>query len=150
MTPMLKMDMSVQLTTAMIQSPWTWQIMDSVWKRLLPHLQRRRLSVSEKGRTATKKSISFINMEKNKPLVISADQTNGREATGIYVSENGKLSVAGDVVIDKVSTSGRMAYGVANRGPNAELIIKGGLKIAGTGADEWRTVKLPRIQRVYR
>lgn len=34
-----------------------------------------------------------------------------------------------------------MAYGVANRGPNAELIIKGGLKIAGTGADEWRTVK---------
>ena len=94
-----------------------------------------------KGTDSNKKSISFINMEKNKPLVISADQTNGREATGIYVSENGKLSVAGDVVIDKVSTSGRMAYGVANRGPNAELIIKGGLKIAGTGADEWRTVK---------
>lgn len=94
-----------------------------------------------KGTDGIKKSISFINMEKNKPLVISADQTNGREATGIYVSENGKLSVAGDVVIDKVSTSGRMAYGVANRGPNAELIIKGGLKIAGTGADEWRTVK---------
>ena len=94
-----------------------------------------------KGMDGNKKSISFINMEKNKPLVISADQTNGREATGIYVSENGKLSVAGDVVIDKVSTSGRMAYGVANRGPNAELIIKGGLKIAGTGADEWRTVK---------
>lgn len=94
-----------------------------------------------KGTDGNKKSISFINMEKNKPLVISADQTNGREATGIYVSENGKLSVAGDVVIDKVSTSGRMAYGVANRGPNAELIIKGGLKIAGTGADEWRTVK---------
>lgn len=93
-----------------------------------------------KGTDGNKKSISFINMEKNKPLVISADQTNGREATGIYVSENGKLSVAGDVVIDKVSTSGRMAYGVANRGPNAELIIKGGLKIAGTGADEWRTV----------
>ena len=94
-----------------------------------------------KGTDGNKKSISFVNMEKNKPLVISADQTNGREATGIYVSENGKLSVAGDVVIDKVSTSGRMAYGVANRGPNAELIIKGGLKIAGTGADEWRTVK---------
>ena len=94
-----------------------------------------------KGTDGNKKSISFINMEKNKPLVISADQTNGREATGIYVSENGKLSVAGDVVIDKVFTSGRMAYGVANRGPNAELIIKGGLKIAGTGADEWRTVK---------
>ena len=94
-----------------------------------------------KGTDGNKKSISFINIEKNKPLVISADQTNGREATGIYVSENGKLSVAGDVVIDKVSTSGRMAYGVANRGPNAELIIKGGLKIAGTGADEWRTVK---------
>ena len=94
-----------------------------------------------KGTDGNKKSISFINMEKNKPLVISADQTNGREATGICVSENGKLSVAGDVVIDKVSTSGRMAYGVANRGPNAELIIKGGLKIAGTGADEWRTVK---------
>ena len=94
-----------------------------------------------KGTDGNKKSISFINMEKNKPLVISADQTNGREATGIYVSENGKLSVAGDVVIDKVSTSGRMAYGVANRGPNAELIIKGGLKISGTGADEWRTVK---------
>ena len=94
-----------------------------------------------KGTDGNKKSINFINMEKNKPLVISADQTNGREATGIYVSENGKLSVAGDVVIDKVSTSGRMAYGVANRGPNAELIIKGGLKIAGTGADEWRTVK---------
>ena len=94
-----------------------------------------------KGTDGNKKSISFINMEKNKPLVISADQTNGREATGIYVSENGKLSVAEDVVIDKVSTSGRMAYGVANRGPNAELIIKGGLKIAGTGADEWRTVK---------
>ena len=94
-----------------------------------------------KGTDGNKKSISFINMEKNKPLVISADQTNGREATGIYVSESGKLSVAGDVVIDKVSTSGRMAYGVANRGPNAELIIKGGLKIAGTGADEWRTVK---------
>ena len=94
-----------------------------------------------KGTDGNKKSISFINMEKNKPLVISADQTNGREATGIYVSENGKLSVAGDVVIDKVSTSGRMAYGVANRGPNAELIIKGGMKIAGTGADEWRTVK---------
>ena len=94
-----------------------------------------------KGTDGNKKSISFINMEKNKPLVISADQTNGREATGIYVSENGKLSVAGDVVIDKVSTSGRMAYGVANRGPNAELIIKGGLKIAGTGADEWRAVK---------
>ena len=94
-----------------------------------------------KGTDGNKKSISFINMEKNKPLVISADQTNGREAIGIYVSENGKLSVAGDVVIDKVSTSGRMAYGVANRGPNAELIIKGGLKIAGTGADEWRTVK---------
>lgn len=94
-----------------------------------------------KGTDGNKKSISFINMEKNKPLVISADQTNGREATGIYVSENGKLSVAGNVVIDKVSTSGRMAYGVANRGPNAELIIKGGLKIAGTGADEWRTVK---------
>ena len=94
-----------------------------------------------KGTDGNKKSISFINMEKNKPLVISADQTNGREATGIYVSENGKLSVAGDVVIDKVSTSGRMAYGVANRGPNAGLIIKGGLKIAGTGADEWRTVK---------
>ena len=94
-----------------------------------------------KGTDGNKKSISFINMEKNKPLVISSDQTNGREATGIYVSENGKLSVAGDVVIDKVSTSGRMAYGVANRGPNAELIIKGGLKIAGTGADEWRTVK---------
>ena len=94
-----------------------------------------------KGTDGNKKSISFINMEKNKPLVISADQTNGREATGIYVSENGKLSVAGDVVIDKVSTSGRMAYGVANRGPNAELIIKGGLKTAGTGADEWRTVK---------
>ena len=94
-----------------------------------------------KGTDGNKKSISFINMEKNKPLVISADQTDGREATGIYVSENGKLSVAGDVVIDKVSTSGRMAYGVANRGPNAELIIKGGLKIAGTGADEWRTVK---------
>ena len=94
-----------------------------------------------KGTDGNKKSISFINMEKNKPLVISADQTNGREATGIYVSENGKLSVAGDVVIDKVSTSGRMAYGVANRGPNAELVIKGGLKIAGTGADEWRTVK---------
>lgn len=94
-----------------------------------------------KGTDDNKKSISFINMEKNKPLVISSDQTNGGEATGIYVSENGKLSVAGDVVIDKVSTSGRMAYGVANRGPNAELIIKGGLKIAGTGADEWRTVK---------
>ena len=94
-----------------------------------------------KGTDGNKKSINFINMEKNKPLVISADQTDGREATGIYVSENGKLSVAGDVVIDKVSTSGRMAYGVANRGPNAELIIKGGLKIAGTGADEWRTVK---------
>lgn len=94
-----------------------------------------------KGTDGNKKSISFINMEKNKPLVISADQTDGREATGIYVSENGKLSVAGDVVIDKVSTSGRIAYGVANRGPNAELIIKGGLKIAGTGADEWRTVK---------
>ena len=94
-----------------------------------------------KGTNDNKKSISFINMEKNKPLVISSDQTNGGEATGIYVSENGKLSVAGDVVIDKVSTSGRMAYGVANRGPNAELIIKGGLKIAGTGADEWRTVK---------
>ncbi|MFQ9572425.1 MAG: hypothetical protein ACLRZN_09685, partial [Dialister invisus] len=30
---------------------------------------------------------------------------------------------------------------MANRGPNAELIIKGGLKIAGTGSDEWRTVK---------
>lgn len=94
-----------------------------------------------KGTDGNKKSISFINMEKNKPLVISADQTNGREATGIYVSENGKLSVAGDVVIDKVSTSGRKAYGVANRGPNAELVIKGGLKIAGTGSDEWRTVK---------
>ena len=98
-------------------------------------------AVRVKGTDGNKKSISFINMEKNKPLVISADQTNGREATGICVSENGKLSVAGDVVIDKVSTSGRMAYGVANRGPNAELIIKGGLKIAGTGADEWRTVK---------
>lgn len=94
-----------------------------------------------KGTDGNKKSISFINMEKNRPLVVSADQTDGREATGIYVSENGKLSVAGDVVIDKVSTSGRMAYGVANRGPNAELIIKGGLKIAGTGSDEWRTVK---------
>lgn len=94
-----------------------------------------------KGTDGNKKSISFINMEKNRPLVVSADQTDGREATGIYVSENGKLSVAGDVVIDKVSTSGRIAYGVANRGPNAELIIKGGLKIAGTGADEWRTVK---------
>ena len=94
-----------------------------------------------KGTDGNKKSINFINMEKNKPLVISADQTDGREATGIYVSENGKLSVAGDVVIDKVSTSGRIAYGVANRGPNAELIIKGGLKIAGTGSDEWRTVK---------
>ena len=94
-----------------------------------------------KGTDGNKKSINFINMEKNKPLVISADQTDGREATGIYVAENGKLSVAGDVVIDKVSTSGRIAYGVANRGPNAELIIKGGLKIAGTGADEWRTVK---------
>lgn len=94
-----------------------------------------------KGTDGNKKSISFINMEKNKPLVISADQTNGREATGIYVSENGKLSVAGDVVIDKVSTSGRKAYGVANRGPNAELVIKGGLKIAGAGADEWRAVK---------
>lgn len=94
-----------------------------------------------KGTDGNKKSISFINMEKNRPLVVSADQTDGREATGIYVSENGKLSVAGDVVIDKVSTSGRMAYGVANRGPNAELVIKGGLKIAGTGADEWRTVK---------
>ena len=94
-----------------------------------------------KGTDGNKKSISFINMEKNRPLVVSADQTDGREATGIYVSENGKLSVAGDVVIDKVSTSGRMAYGVANRGPNAELVIKGGLKIAGTGADEWRAVK---------
>ena len=94
-----------------------------------------------KGTDGNKKSINFINMEKNKPLVISAHQTDGREATGIYVSENGKLSVAGDVVIDKVSTSGRIAYGVANRGPNAELIIKGGLKIAGTGSDEWRTVK---------
>ena len=94
-----------------------------------------------KGTDGNKKSISFINMEKNKPLVISADQTNGGEATGIYVSENGKLSVAGDVVIDKVSTSGRKAYGVANRGPNAELVIKGGLKIAGAGADEWRAVK---------
>lgn len=94
-----------------------------------------------KGTDDNKKSISFINMEKNKPLVISSDQTNGGEATGIYVSENGKLSVAGDVVIDKVSTSGRKAYGVANRGPNAELVIKGGLKIAGTGADEWRAVK---------
>ena len=94
-----------------------------------------------KGTDGNKKSISFINMEKNKPLVVSADQTDGREATGIYVSENGKLSVAGDVVIDKVSTSGRIAYGVANRGPNAELVIKGGLKIAGTGADEWRAVK---------
>ena len=94
-----------------------------------------------KGTDGNKKSISFINMEKNKPLVISSDQTNGGEATGIYVSENGKLSVAGDVVIDKVSTSGRKAYGVANRGPNAELVIKGGLKIAGTGSDEWRTVK---------
>ena len=94
-----------------------------------------------KGTDGNKKSINFINMEKNKPLVISADQTDGREATGIYVSENGKLSVAGDVVIDKVSTSGRIAYGVANRGHNAELIIKGGLKIAGTGSDEWRTVK---------
>ena len=94
-----------------------------------------------KGTDDNKKSISFINMEKNKPLVISSDQTNGGEATGIYVSENGKLSVAGDVVIDKVSTSGRKAYGVANRGPNAELVIKGGLKIAGTGSDEWRTVK---------
>lgn len=94
-----------------------------------------------KGTDGNKKSINFINMEKNKPLVISADQTDGREATGIYVAENGKLSVAGDVVIDKVSTSGRIAYGVANRGPNAELIIKGGLKIAGTGADEWRAVK---------
>lgn len=94
-----------------------------------------------KGTDGNKKSISFINMEKNRPLVVSADQTDGREATGIYVSENGKLSVAGDVVIDKVSTSGRIAYGVANRGPNAELVIKGGLKIAGTGADEWRTVK---------
>ena len=94
-----------------------------------------------KGTDGNKKSINFINMEKNKPLVISADQTDGREATGIYVSENGKLSVAGDVVIDKVSTLGRIAYGVANRGPNAELIIKGGLKIAGTGSDEWRTVK---------
>lgn len=94
-----------------------------------------------KGTDDNKKSISFINMEKNKPLVISSDQTNGGEATGIYVSENGKLSVAGDVVIDKVSTSGRKAYGVANRGPNAELVIKGGLKIAGAGADEWRTVK---------
>ena len=94
-----------------------------------------------KGTDGNKKSINFINMEKNKPLVISADQTDGREATGIYVAENGKLSVAGDVVIDKVSTSGRIAYGVANRGPNAELIIKGGLKIAGTGSDEWRTVK---------
>jgi len=94
-----------------------------------------------KGTDGNKKSIGFINMEKNKPLVVSADQTDGREATGIYVSENGKLSVAGDVVIDKVSTSGRIAYGVANRGPNAELVIKGGLKIAGTGADEWRAVK---------
>ena len=94
-----------------------------------------------KGTDDNKKSISFINMEKNKPLVISSDQTNGGEATGIYVSENGKLSVAGDVVIDKVSTSGRKAYGVANRGPNAELVIKGGLKIAGAGADEWRAVK---------
>ena len=94
-----------------------------------------------KGTDGNKKSINFINMEKNKPLVISAHQTDGREATGIYVSENGKLSVAGDVMIDKVSTSGRIAYGVANRGPNAELIIKGGLKIAGTGSDEWRTVK---------
>ena len=94
-----------------------------------------------KGTDGNKKSISFINMEKNKPLVISSDQTNGGEATGIYVSENGKLSVAGDVVIDKVSTSGRKAYGVANRGPNAELVIKGGLKIAGAGADEWRAVK---------
>lgn len=94
-----------------------------------------------KGTDGNKKSISFINMEKNKPLVVSADQTDGREATGIYVSENGKLSVAGDVVIDKVSTSGRIAYGVTNRGPNAELVIKGGLKIAGTGADEWRAVK---------
>lgn len=94
-----------------------------------------------KGTDGNKKSISFINMEKNRPLVVSADQTDGREATGIYVSENGKLSVAGDVVIDKVSTSGRIAYGVANRGPNAELVIKGGLKIAGTGADEWRAVK---------
>ena len=53
-----------------------------------------------KGTDDNKKSISFINMEKNKPLVISSDQTNGGEATGIYVSENGKLSVAGDVVID--------------------------------------------------
>ena len=94
-----------------------------------------------KGTDGSKKSINFINMEKNKPLVIFADQTDGREATGIYVSENGKLFVAGDVVIDKVSTSGRMAYGVANRGPNAEFVIKGGLKIAGTGADEWRAVK---------
>lgn len=48
-----------------------------------------------KGTDGNKKSISFINMEKNKPLVISADQTNGREATGIYVSENGKLPSPG-------------------------------------------------------
>ncbi len=93
------------------------------------------------GTEANKKSISFINMEKSKPLVISAIHTNGTEADGIYVAENSKVSVNGDVVIEKVTTTGRKVYGVANRGPNAELTINGGLKISGSGDDGWDALK---------
>ena len=93
------------------------------------------------GSESAKNSIEFIHMKKGNPLTISAIHMNRSEANGIYTDKNSRILVDGDVEIERAYTTGRRANGIANRGPNAELIIKGNVKIFGMGDNEWSVVK---------
>lgn len=96
---------------------------------------------SSSGTQLAKHSIEFIHMKKGNSITISAIHRNKLEANGIYTDKNSRILVDGDVEIERVYTTGRKANGIANRGPNAELIIKGNMKIFGTGDNEWSVVK---------
>ena len=86
-------------------------------------------------------NINFVNMEKNKPLVISVTNNSGKATQGIILDRNSRVLIDGDAVIEKVASKGMTAIGIYNSGANSELTINGSLKMSGSGDTEWNTIE---------
>ena len=86
-------------------------------------------------------NINFVNMEKNKPLVISVTNNSGKATQGIILDRNSRVLIDGDAVIEKVASKGITAIGIYNSGANSELTINGSLKMSGSGDTEWNTIE---------
>lgn len=81
------------------------------------------------GTPAKNSSIKFINMKEGVPLVLKAT-TSEETAYGMYVDDNGEISVLGDVKMEKVeSKNSGNAIGFCIAGKDSTIDIKGSVNI---------------------